>query len=402
MAPIYITMLGHFDILVEDRSMLSYLGKTPKGILLLKYLILNRDRLVTVAELVEAFWSQEERTKSENALKTMISRLRASLTKASSHMADCILSEKRAYRWNPDLPCEVDVFLFEAQCETLADVARLDAEVKQQYRTLLELYQGDLSYSAGETGSIAARSQYLHHLYFKSVYRYIEMLRAVRDYDEIVHVCRIALEIESFDEKINLELMQALQMSGQKSAALAQYRHLTDAYYKFLGTEPPEKLLDFYKSLIKSDISTESDIDSIQEDLREAGDRKGALVCDYYIFKEIFQFQYRNAEHQQNNVFLMLIRVKMPAESGITPLVLDGVMKDLLDILQMSLRKGDTVARYSPAQYVLLLPMEKPNSIAVISRIKEMFYRRYAEEDFRLVFQTGSILSNPNGTLPRI
>lgn len=400
MQAVYVTMLGRFDILVEGKSTLSYLGKTPKGVLLLKYLLLNSDRAIPVADLVDTFWAEPDRSNPENALKTMISRLRASLTKASPLLADCIVSEKKSYRWNPDIPCEIDVFQFEALCGELEQEPDFNYEVRKKYNRVLDLHKGDLSYSASED-AIVTCSMYLHHLYLKTLYRYTALLKGDKDNDGIVHVCRVALEVDSFDEHLNLELMRALKATGQKSSALSHYRRLTDAYYKYLGIEPSESFVGFYRELIQSDLAAEASIDNVQAELRDTDERQGALVCDYYTFREIFQFQYRNMEQQKYNVFLLMVRVNMLAQKEIEPVVLDGVMKDLLEILQNDLRRGDAISRYSPTQYVLLLPMDDANSMVIITRIKQQFHQRYLEEEYRLSFQFGNILSPLNETGPR-
>ena len=91
----------------------------------------------------------------------------------------------------------------------------------------MTLYTGDLlPYGAGETW-VVPRSVDLHNRYMKSVYKYIDMLRPLEDYDEIIRASRVALDIDAFDERLHLDLMDALVNRGRNNESLQQYRHAT-------------------------------------------------------------------------------------------------------------------------------------------------------------------------------
>lgn len=397
MTSIYVTMLGRFDILVDGSSALSCLNNSAKSILLLKYFLFNRGKPMAVTDLIGIFWSEPDKsTNPENALKTMISRIRSSLAKASPSLKNCILSEKKSYMWNPAFECTVDAFLFEDLYKELQEESEFYGNVRDKYIRALDLYGGDLSYSSIDEDWIASRSMYLHHLYLRIVYRFIELLKAESDYEMIIHVCRIALDIDTFDERLNLELMNALKQGGQNSAALMQYRHITSAYYKYLGIDPSEKLLSFYRSLIKTDLTHEADINSIRQELMLSDESQdsGAFVCDYSIFRDIYQLQMRNMERQKDKMFLALASVIQTLGDPLSPLVMDGIMRGLLDILKRCLRKGDTIARYSPSQYAILLPMINHSSRQVVfGRIKKLFFKKFSGGNVTISLQFGAIES---------
>ena len=395
MDSIKVSMFGKFDLIVDGQSVLPYIGKSPKSTLLLKYLILNQNKAVPVTDLIDIFWTESDRSSNpESALKTMISRIRTNLAKASAVFKNCILSENRGYRWNPDIPCEVDVFRFEDLAQSLQSATELTPENRLAFTDVLDLYGGDLSYSSIEEEWTVGRSLYLHHLYTQTVYNHIDLLKKAGEHDQIIHICRLALDIDTFDERLNLELMQALRDTGQNNAALLQYRHVTSAYYKYLGIEPSEEILNFYKELIKADLSSEADIHTIRQDLvhTDTAD-SGAFICDYSVFKDIYQLQVRNIERQRQKMFLALFTVSARInDEEFSPLQLDSVMRELLSILQKSLRKGDTIARYSSSQFAILLPMMNyADGNIVLNRIKRMFYKTYSDNSVSLMFHFGSI-----------
>jgi DNA-binding SARP family transcriptional activator len=392
---IKVSMFGKFDIVVDGQSVLTFLGKSPKSTQLLKYLILNQNKAAQVVELIDIFWTESDQSSNpESALKTMISRIRTNLSKAHPIFKNCILAENRGYRWNPDLPCEVDVFVFEELVQSLQSVTELTPESRTAFNQVLDLYGGDLSYASIEEEWTVGRSLYLHHLYTQTVYHYIDLLKKTGEHELIIHICRLALDIDIFDDRLNLELMQALRDTGQNTAALLQYRHVTSAYYKYLGTEPSEEILGFYKSLIKTGLASEADIQTIRQELVRTQDQEeGAFVCDYSVFKDIYQLQMRNIERQQQKMFLALFTVTSPlGEEHLPPLRLDAVMRELLRILQSSLRKGDTIARYSATQYAILLPMMSySDGNIVLNRIKRLFYQAFSDNSVTLNFHFGGL-----------
>jgi DNA-binding SARP family transcriptional activator len=362
--------------------------------MLLKHLVLSKNRPVPVNNLIGMFWSEGDKSHNpENALKTMVSRLRASLAKAGPELKNCILSQGRSYAWNPETNCTVDVFEFEELCAELAQSGGLDDATREKYMRVLDVYVGDLFDPVAEEEWIVSRSMYLHHLYLQTMYRFIEALKAEQEHNTIVYVCRIALDIDPFDERLNLELMAALKTEGQDGSALTQYRHMSAMYSKYLGMEPSEKMLGVYKGLIKSEAAAQADILTIRKSLTDGSEgSSGALVCDYSIFKDIYQLQMRNIERQESKMFICLLSIRSPLGEPLEPMNLEEAMKTLLEILTTCLRKGDTVSRYSPSQYAILLAMmSHSGGQVVISRIRSLFYKRYADNTIKLSFQFDGI-----------
>jgi GGDEF domain-containing protein len=67
-------------------------------------------------------------------------------------------------------------------------------------------------------------------------------------------------------------------------------------------------------------------------------------------------------------------------------------MRELLRILQSSLRKGDTIARYSATQYAILLPMMSySDGNIVLNRIKRLFYQAFSDNSVTLNFHFGGL-----------
>ena len=78
----------------------------------------------------------------------------------------------------------------------------------------------------------------------------------------------------------------------------------------------------------------------------------------------------------------------MLIKKTLDPLVLDNIMKKLLMIIQKNLRRGDTIARYSSMQYVVILPMVNyETGKMIIERVKKIFYKEYVRNSVMLTYK---------------
>jgi len=391
-------MLGHFDLCVDGRSVLGYLGNSSKTITLLQYLILNRDSVIPCHKLIELFWEGDEIANPENALRTMISRLRSSLAKVDPDLSECLLSENGGYMWRCTSGCEIDVFKFEALCGQVSKAGRLEPETRELYMRILKIYAGDICPSK-TNGWLMAKSIYLHSLYLRTILTFLCCLEENKEYEAVIQICQTALNIDQFDENINLKLMGALKETDQKHAAFIHYRNLTDLHYQALGISPPKNIINFYKELIKDNLASKTDISAIQQELNAAFPMDGAFVCDYSIFKEIYQLHVRNQKRSILTMLLAVISINNTGDTPFEPLALDNIARDLLIIIRSSLRKGDMVSRYGPTQFAVMLPITAGvNGYEILSRIvRHSFYGQITSPSVQLRMQVVDIGSAAAG-----
>ena len=132
----------------------------------------------------------------------------------------------------------------------------------------------------------------------------------------------------------------------------------------------------------------EADIEKVQSMLEEEDDGHGAFVCEYEIFREIYQLQRRMIERYNSTMFLALLTINNTYDQRFDNLVLDNIMKQLLHIVQANLRRGDTVSRYSAMQYVILLPsVTYETGRLVMDRVKKAFYKEYVKSSVMLTYK---------------
>ena len=374
---IRIQMMHTFMMYINERTADGLVQKSKKGVSLIQHLILYRGAPVPNQQLLETLWSDDDSSNPESALKTLVSRTRALLNQVSEGLGDCIVSDRGAYHWQLREGMTIDLYRLYEIFEKLQVLRADPVETKALYDEMLRLYRGDLLQHSELSEWILSRATALHSDYIAAVYAYLEMLKAEKDYPKIITVCRTALDVDNFDEKLHMELITALIQTGRTSEALAQYKHIVHLNYRYLGVQPSDDLRDFYKQIVRAGKTLEFNLDSIRNELVEGSEKPGAFVCEYAVFKEIYNLERRSMERLDIAIFLAVIMIGTP-DDPMDPLKQDNIMNGLIDILVGNLRRGDIVTRFSPLFIAVLLPqVNYTTGSMVMERIKRKFFQRY-------------------------
>ena len=227
-----------------------------------------------------------------------------------------------------------------------------------------------------------------------AVYAYVEMLKADENYEEVATVCRSALDVDQSDDRLHMELMTALIKTNRTSDALIQYKHVMHLNYRYLGIQPSDDMQEFYKQIVHAGKTLDFNLDSIRRELMESGEQRGAFICEYAFFKEIYNLQMRNLERLGSTMFLAIIMVGNPNDPNVNSIKQNNVVNGLLEILRTNLRKGDTITHVSPTIIALLLPtVNYATGNLVMERIKRLFYRKYPNSTVAFNYRVGPLSS---------
>ncbi len=391
-----IQMMDTFTIYINEIQADRMVNKSRKGVALMQYLILNREQPVPNQRLLNTLWSEEKSTNPENALKTLVSRLRALLNQISPGLGQAIVADRNAYHWELQPGMAVDLYEIEDIFAALSAGWQEDAGARKDlYVRLMKLYTGDLLQNGEQSEWALARATALHNQYMASMYDYIDILKNEENYKEVVNVCRAALDVDNFDDRLHMELMTALIKTNRTSEALVQYKHVIHLHYRYLGIQPSDDMQEFYKQIVHAGKTLEFNLESIRNELRESGEQRGAFVCEYAVFKEIFNLQMRNLERLGSTMFLAVIMVSGLNGQTMEPIKQDNIMSGLLDILKQNLRKGDTITHFSPTIFALLLPsVNYTTGNMVMERVKRLFYKKYPNSNVSFNYRVGPLSSD--------
>ena len=123
----------------------------------------------------------------------------------------------------------------------------------------------------------------------------------------------------------------------------------------------------------------ESDISAIQQDLKREKEKEGAFLCEYGIFKKIYELETRRYQRFKVPVYLSLLSLyteeHIKRGSSFYLRIINYDMAQMQKILLNSLRYGDVITRYSVSQFLVMLPgCRHDDAKIVLERVQNNFY----------------------------
>ncbi|MBQ9119327.1 MAG: SARP family transcriptional regulator [Lachnospiraceae bacterium] len=371
---IQIRMLGEFTLTYQGNVISDQDNRSKKIWTLLEYLITFHKKEISHATLINLLWhNNESNVDPENALKTILHRARTTLDKLHYPSSKLILHHRDNYSWNNDVAYEVDIDQFEHAC-TLADDPNLPvSERLAHYNHAFQLYKGKFLPKNAEDDWAIPIATYYHSLYIKAVHNMIELLLAAEEYEQVIQICSAAVAIDPYDEPLHFHLIRSLYLTGERKKAIEQYDKVIRMFYDSFGINPSEELTQLYQEIMKEEKSPVADLNIIKEHLREQNAQKTAYLCDYSVFKNLYQIEARSAARSGLSVFLCLITLTSLKPNSDTSLMANA-MERMSGTIAQSLRSGDVYARFSVNQYIIMLPSASyENCTTIATRIQKSF-----------------------------
>ncbi|MFR3143289.1 MAG: AfsR/SARP family transcriptional regulator [Eubacterium callanderi] len=350
------------------------------------YILCHRQKELTVQELAEALWEEEESDNPAGALKNLMYRLR-SLIKKTWGRNDFILTGRSAYIWNQEISVSLDIEVFEEKIKE-AEEEKDPGRKIDSYKAAINLYRGELLPKFASEYWVASLSTYYHTTYLSAVKKTAALLEAQGRFSEMASCVSKALQIDNLDENLHCCFIRALMGQDNYKQATEHYQKAEKTLYDYLGVTPSEELRGLYETIIKKTHRHERDIVDVQNELMEDS-ITGAFVCEYGAFKRIYCLQARQGARMGISVFLLL--TTLSADEGIAENkkieLLRDAMVHLEDVLRTSLRSGDPVDQYSSSQYVALLPTCQYETAQIVAgRIEKAFWGNYKNKQIQLRF----------------
>lgn len=372
---IRINMLGGFSMAYGANIVSDQDNRSKKVWTLLEYLITFHTREISHSALLRLLWPDSGHTvDSENALKTILHRARATLDTLGYKEKKLLLHRRNSYGWNQQVPIQLDTELFQTYCDAAADQGSATPERLENYGRALSLYKGRfLPKNSNDDWAIPVAS-YFHSLYLNTVHGLIKLLLASGDFAKVIGLCRSVFAIDPYDETVHYHLIHSLYMMGEQKEALKEYQNSTKLYYDTYGVNPSEEITALYQEITKQLHSPSSDIAAIMVRLREQNAKKRAYFCDLSVFENLYHIEARCASRSGLAAFLCLISLSLEKEEPDHSLMA-AAMEKMADTIGVSLRAGDVYARYSVSQYIIMLSVaDYENCQRIGSRILKRFY----------------------------
>lgn len=390
--PLKVSMFGEFTIKAGDLIIDNQINNSKKITSLLSFLLLSAGKSTSIYELFETIWPESEQDTPANGLKTLLYRLR--MVFKNCHLPfykEIILVRNGTYRFNPEIPCEIDALNFEQSCNTLFSNSTMPKEKETLLKHVISLYKGEFLPICSTEEWVIRQNLYYKSLYLKCIYALIDILKEQKNNPAITEYCRLALIHEPFDEHIHYHLILSLINQARYAEAKKQYKYVSQQFYNTMGVTPSESFQLLYQKILNSEKHKNTNLSFITKNLNEHNHISGAFFCDYGIFKYIYQLQARLASRYDSSAFLVLITLSTKSNPKNVNLI-SIAMEQFLITLQTCLRKNDVVTRYSRSQVLLILCSKKEhNCRLVIGRVLDQFKKIYPNHNIQAAYSIEEI-----------
>ena len=386
-----ISVLGKFSIEYNGKTVSDDINRSKKMWNLLAFIVMNHNTAITQSRFIDSLWS-DDNNNPVNALKTQLFRTREMLKPLGLEGEGCILSSRGAYSWNPEYDIILDCEVFEGLIQDAENTSLSNKEKIDKYLEALKLYQGDfIPKLSGEVWTIPISARF-HSMYLDSVKKLCALLEKENDFETIINVILKAIEIDNLDEKLHCLLILAYIRCDRYKDALEHYDTATTMLYRSLGISPSDELSALYSQIMDTQEAMETDLAIIQNQLMESSSREGAFFCEYGYFVKTYQLTKRRLERLGLSTYLCLLTLQADCAKVLDFAKLDDYMAKVLSILKISLRTGDVVAKYSGAQYILMLScVNFENADIVMNRILAKYKKRHRTDKVTLTYKIKEI-----------
>lgn len=373
----YVKTFGNFEMTNQNGTLNAENIRSEMLTRLLTYMVCNRNRSMTVQELIENLWSEEESENPAGALKNLMYRLR-NLLKQTWGVYDYIVTGKGIYQWNPEIVFHVDAEEFETGCKSVMQKGTSGEKITKGKETV-KLYKGMFIPEMSGQYWVISRATYYHSMYLKTVKTLAALMENEKNHIELETICRQAILQEPMDEELHCFLLRALIADNRQTMAAEHYRETVKYLYDNLGVRPSEEMQKLYENMQKIQHEHESNIDIIQEELKENNLPTGAFWCEYGTFRKIYALESRSCGRMGISVHLSLVSLHLDFGINVDQEQnqdrVGKAMQILKEVLLTGLRSSDIVCRYSVNQFLIMLPAcQYEDAKMVMNRLKNKFY----------------------------
>lgn len=191
----------------QDKTLNEDVMRSDMLTKLLIYILLHRDYPITIQELADALWNEDETDNPAGALKNLMYRLR-NIMKKNLGDRDYILTSRGVYYWNSEIPIQFDAEQFEGYCEEAKKTENIAKRVGY-YEKAIDLYQGDFMPKIMDKHWVVTLSAYYHSLLLSAVKSLAELYMTQEKYEDAVQLCSRGLKYDAVDEGLHCCMITA-------------------------------------------------------------------------------------------------------------------------------------------------------------------------------------------------
>jgi DNA-binding SARP family transcriptional activator/predicted ATPase len=248
MAHLSLSLLGSFQVTLDGQAVAGF--KSNKERALLAYLAVEADRPHRREALAGLLWPDWPDREALGNLRYALSNLRQVIGDRKAE-PPYLLITRDTLQVNTASDCLLDVRLL----TELADADQAHPPAIEQLQKAVAVYRGSFLEGFSLDGSPAFEDwalftrERLARLMSSALHQLAEVYEQHGDYEQAQAWAWRQIELEPWDEAAHQLLMRTLALSGQRSAALAQYETCRRQLAEELGVEPSLETTRLYEQI---------------------------------------------------------------------------------------------------------------------------------------------------------
>lgn len=264
MTTLSLTLFGSFRAALDSQPVARFESNKVRA--LLAYLAVEADRAHSRDELIGLLWPDLPDTAARTNLRQALANLRLALNdREPQAIFISNISDGIQFLYSSDHT--IDVTMFEAliaECKTHAH-RRLATcrSCVSRLQQAVELYRDDFLAHFLQSGSAAfeewvlVRREHWHQAALEALYYLAQHHELRGDYEQALQYARRQLELDAWREEAHCQAMRALALSGQRSAALAQFETCRRILKQELSAEPARETTVLAEQIKADDLTVE-------------------------------------------------------------------------------------------------------------------------------------------------
>lgn len=350
--------LGSFYCEHKDRKIDGSDWVSKRALYILMYLLQERQRRISVEEIVDIFWPESDLEDGKNKLYNTIYLLRTSLKKGGLPK-DIVESLNGAYNINHKYKIWTDWDYFERKINNLM----LGKEYAvQELQSLFEMYRGDYFSTLKYEGWTELNREKMREYFLILIEKLTEKLYSNESYRDTVNYLHKGIEYDPYRENFYLIYIKALVKLGRIAEAINSYKKCERILKEELNVPPGQELKSEYQRIKMSREITEK----VQQNFNaKPVIERGAMFCDLDVFQKIYELELRHVK-RLNKEFVLLTIDFSEIGSEIN-------FEELIHKIATTLRTEDVICYCSQKVYIILKEMDLVNSGLVMQRFNNLY-----------------------------
>ncbi len=248
MARLTLTFLGPMEVTLDGKRVTGFASNKVRA--LLAYLAVEADRPHHREALIGMLWPDYPERAARASLRNALANLRQALGDHSAQPPFLHIT-RETIQFNSDSDCWTDVAAFRAS----VDARGAAKPARQRLEEASRLYRGGflegfcLNDSAAFDDWCRTTQEHLERLAVAALHLLAQECEQRGEFDRGCTFARREVDLEPWQEEAHCELMRLLALSGQRSAALTQYKACRRALMEELGVEPSVETTLLYERI---------------------------------------------------------------------------------------------------------------------------------------------------------